>query len=231
MSFSLPADIPYVFISSVTGYGISALKDLLWRELNADDMQKVNFSLLARSDLSIESLMSCPSFWWRRRRYFWWVRWRLIWRERRWWGWYGLFRRRFLDSCMHPHPEYPTLLQFDLLSAEPGIEHFFTTRSGGVSKGEFSSLNLGNYSDDDPVAIFDNLTILARMWYMKPSDFIVPHQTHGSRILVIDEHFLSLPLSQKRNSVWRRCNRDAAEKLFFVRNRSWLCSHFAIWSS
>jgi GTP-binding protein len=38
MSFSLPADIPYVFISSVTGYGISALKDLLWRELNADDM-------------------------------------------------------------------------------------------------------------------------------------------------------------------------------------------------
>jgi len=34
----LPADIPYVFISSVTGYGISALKDLLWRELNADDM-------------------------------------------------------------------------------------------------------------------------------------------------------------------------------------------------
>ncbi len=103
---------------------------------------------------------------------------------------------------MHPHPEYPTLLQFDLLSAEPGIEHFFTTRSGGVSKGEFSSLNLGNYSDDDPVAIFENLTILARMWYMKPSDFIVPHQTHGSRILAIDEHFLSLPLSQKNEILY-----------------------------
>lgn len=103
---------------------------------------------------------------------------------------------------MHPHPEYPTLLQFDLLSAEAEIEHFFTTRSGGVSTGEFSSLNLGNYSDDDPVAIFENLTILARMWYMKPSDFIIPHQTHGSRILAVDDNFMSLPLSQKNEILY-----------------------------
>ena len=37
MSFFLP-DIPYVFISSVTGFGIPALKDILWRELNADEI-------------------------------------------------------------------------------------------------------------------------------------------------------------------------------------------------
>lgn len=30
-------DIPYIFISSVTGLGIQALKDLLWRELNSSD--------------------------------------------------------------------------------------------------------------------------------------------------------------------------------------------------
>lgn len=33
---SLPDDLPVVFISSVTGYGIEELKDVLWRELNAE---------------------------------------------------------------------------------------------------------------------------------------------------------------------------------------------------
>jgi YfiH family protein len=102
---------------------------------------------------------------------------------------------------MHPHPEYPTLLQFDLLSSEPGIEHFFTTRSGGVSKGNFHRL------------IWEIIPMTIR-WPFRESDhsgsnvvhetfrFIVPHQTHGSRILAIDEHFLSLSLSQKNEILY-----------------------------
>ena len=33
---TLPRDLPVVFISSVTGYGIDELKDILWRELNSE---------------------------------------------------------------------------------------------------------------------------------------------------------------------------------------------------
>ena len=33
---TLPQDLPVVFISSVTGYGINELKDTLWRELNSE---------------------------------------------------------------------------------------------------------------------------------------------------------------------------------------------------
>ena len=33
---TLPTDLPVVFISAVTGFGISELKDVLWRELNAE---------------------------------------------------------------------------------------------------------------------------------------------------------------------------------------------------
>ena len=33
---TLPHDLPVVFISSVTGYGIDELKDILWRELNSE---------------------------------------------------------------------------------------------------------------------------------------------------------------------------------------------------
>ena len=93
---------------------------------------------------------------------------------------------------MKMHPDYNNLLQFDSLNKESAVEHFFTTRKGGVSKVAFSSLNLGNYSDDSPMAIYENRQILARMWYMEISDFIIPHQTHGSEVLVIDEAFINL---------------------------------------
>ena len=33
---SLPKDLPVVFISAVTGFGLEELKDVLWRELNAE---------------------------------------------------------------------------------------------------------------------------------------------------------------------------------------------------
>ena len=33
---TLPDDLPIVFISAVTGYGLDELKDVLWREMNAD---------------------------------------------------------------------------------------------------------------------------------------------------------------------------------------------------
>jgi GTP-binding protein len=33
---TLPADLPVVFISAVTGFGLEELKDVLWRELNSE---------------------------------------------------------------------------------------------------------------------------------------------------------------------------------------------------
>ena len=33
---TLPDDLPVVFISSVTGFGLDQLKDILWKELNAE---------------------------------------------------------------------------------------------------------------------------------------------------------------------------------------------------
>ncbi|MDD4631419.1 MAG: peptidoglycan editing factor PgeF [Proteiniphilum sp.] len=93
---------------------------------------------------------------------------------------------------MKQHPQYRNLLQFGLLSQEKEIEHFSTTRSGGVSNGTYASFNMGNFSDDNPVNIYENRRILARMLYMEMEQFIIPHQTHGTRVLVIDDSFLAL---------------------------------------
>jgi YfiH family protein len=93
---------------------------------------------------------------------------------------------------MKHHPQYNNLLQFDQLSQINDIVHFSTTRVGGVSNGTYSSFNMGNFSDDSPLNIHENRKILAQMFYMKMSDFIIPHQTHGTRVLKIDEEFLKL---------------------------------------
>lgn len=45
---TLPDDLPHVFISSVTGFGVSVLKDILWNELNRENFQ---------AELSKESLV------------------------------------------------------------------------------------------------------------------------------------------------------------------------------
>lgn len=92
---------------------------------------------------------------------------------------------------MHPHPDYDNLLLFDLFSKENEIHHFSTTRSGGVSEGAFSSFNMGNYSDDSPLNITENREILARMLYMEMRHFVIPHQTHSTKVLIIDRDFFA----------------------------------------
>lgn len=98
---------------------------------------------------------------------------------------------------MQPHPQHKNLLQFRILDSVSEISHFSTTRNGGVSRGAFSSLNLGNYSDDSPLKIFENRTILARMFNKREEDFIVPHQTHSTNILLIDNDFAQLDKAAK----------------------------------
>lgn len=44
---TLPTDLPTVFISAVTGQGLTELKDILWREINSEE-NKNNFSITHR---------------------------------------------------------------------------------------------------------------------------------------------------------------------------------------
>ena len=42
-------EIPHIFISSITGYNLVALKDLLWKELNADGEYQKSFNITHRN--------------------------------------------------------------------------------------------------------------------------------------------------------------------------------------
>lgn len=61
----------------------------------------------------------------------------------------------------------------------------FTGRLGGVSTGAFSSLNLGSWTADDPVAVRENRTRLAAAAGVGPARLAQPHQAHGSVVLTI----------------------------------------------
>ena len=52
----LPEDIPYIFISSITYKGITALKDLLWKELNKQEFHDVESIVHRPMDIRLEDV-------------------------------------------------------------------------------------------------------------------------------------------------------------------------------
>lgn len=52
---TLPADVPHIFISSITGYNIQKLKDLIWSEINKDGEYRKSFEITHR-DLDLHKL-------------------------------------------------------------------------------------------------------------------------------------------------------------------------------
>ena len=49
-----------------------------------------------------------------------------------------------------------TFLTFPLLEQTGIVRHLFTTRQGGVSRGEFATMNLSFTRGDDPACVEEN---------------------------------------------------------------------------
>lgn len=64
--------------------------------------------------------------------------------------------------------------------ALPGATAAFTTRSGGVSEGPYSSLNLGVLTADDPERVARNRSLAARRLRLDPDAIAFGWQVHGA---------------------------------------------------
>lgn len=62
------------------------------------------------------------------------------------------------------------------------VEHLFTTRTGGVSKGIYSSMNLSFTRGDDSEAVLENYRRVAAVIGCKAEDMVASHQTHTTNI-------------------------------------------------
>ena len=70
------------------------------------------------------------------------------------------------------------------------ITAFSTTRNGGVSKGDYASMNCTPYTGDDIEAVQRNQQLLCTALHIEKEQLIIPYQTHSVNALVIDKEFL-----------------------------------------
>lgn len=78
------------------------------------------------------------------------------------------------------------------------ITAFSTTRNGGVSKGDYASMNCTPYTGDDLEAVQRNQQLLCTALHIEKEQLIIPYQTHSVNALVIDKEFLQQN-AEKRN--------------------------------
>ncbi len=71
--------------------------------------------------------------------------------------------------------------------AMPHVHALTTTRTGGVSRGPFASLNLAGHVGDDETAVKENRH-RARLRFDLPAEPVWLHQVHGIHIVCADEY-------------------------------------------
>lgn len=84
------------------------------------------------------------------------------------------------------HPPYQ---QSPALSAAPGIRHGFFGRRGGVSEGEFSSLNASSAVGDDTANVTENIHRAVMALKGGPLPIALVRQVHGTEVLVVDKTY------------------------------------------
>lgn len=74
------------------------------------------------------------------------------------------------------------LLHFRLLEEIEGIKHCFTTRGGGVSENEFSTMNFTTIRGDKEEAVLENYRRMAKVFGVETGQFVGTDQTHTTNV-------------------------------------------------
>ncbi len=93
----------------------------------------------------------------------------------------------------------PWLLEYPALAATGLVEHCFTTREGGVSKGIFSTMNLSFTRGDEPEAVKENYERLAKALHTLPERFVFTDQTHTTNVRAVTEEDAGKGLTKERD--------------------------------
>ena len=78
-------------------------------------------------------------------------------------------------------------LTFPIFDGYDELFHCFTTRKGGVSKGDFESMNLGFNTGDDEEDVRENYYILSECLNINLEDIVKTFQSHTDNIRYVTE--------------------------------------------
>lgn len=76
-------------------------------------------------------------------------------------------------------------LTFPALEEVDGLAHLFTTRLGGVSQGDCSTLNFSFTRGDNPAHVLENYRRIGEVLGAEKEDFVATDQTHTTNIRVV----------------------------------------------
>lgn len=88
-------------------------------------------------------------------------------------------------------------MELQKYSTPTGVTAFSTKRGGGVGQGAYSTFNITHYCGDSPENVAANRALLCCHLKIDDTQLILPHQTHGTDIVEIDNTFLALDASQR----------------------------------
>lgn len=89
------------------------------------------------------------------------------------------------------------MLGYGVMTPYPNIFCFSTTRHGGFSEGNYASFNCTPYTGDDEEAVRRNRELLCSSMPCRPVELIIPFQTHGTKVLDIDETYLQASAGER----------------------------------
>lgn len=81
----------------------------------------------------------------------------------------------------------PNPITADCLAEIPGMAHGFFTREGGVSKGIYAGLNCGHGSADDPAAVQENRSRVAKALGTTGDRLLTCYQIHSASAVLANE--------------------------------------------
>jgi YfiH family protein len=67
------------------------------------------------------------------------------------------------------------------------VKHCFFSKSGGVSKDVYNSLNCGLGSGDDKESVLNNLSIVSKKIGIDKDNLFTMNQTHSNKVVIIDD--------------------------------------------
>lgn len=90
-------------------------------------------------------------------------------------------------------------LCFPALAATHMVNHLFSTRTGGVSEGSFSSMNLSYTRGDKKEAVDENFRRIAALFQSRPERIVCSDQTHTTNIRQVTEEDAGKGVTRKKD--------------------------------
>ncbi len=102
-----------------------------------------------------------------------------------------------ITIAMVKHPEHNGIFRFNSLEQFTNLFHFTTARAGGCSTGTYASFSLSCFAGDSEDCVRKNREQLCNVIGIDVRSLYVPHQTHGTELLLVENDFVTAPAKQQ----------------------------------